>query len=73
MDRSERACLIADRLTEAFKNSGKSLYGIEKRLAITSTQSKSYMRGKHIPFPLILADLCEYLGVSMDWVCGLEG
>ena len=72
MQKHERKPLIANRLYKAATNCPKTKVKIAEECGIDVRKLTDYLNGKHSPTSWMLADICEVIGVSMDWVCGLE-
>lgn len=72
MNKEERIALIGENLKRAADICGKTREKIAEEAGIDVRALRGYLSGSHTPTAWMLANICESLGVSMDWVCGLE-
>ena len=72
MNKEERINLITENLRIAVNSCGKTREKVGEEVGVETRALRGYLSGSHTPTAWMLASLCESLGVSMDWVCGLH-
>lgn len=60
------------RLRKAIKNSGLTHEKIAEKIGVERSTVSHWATGRNTPDPYTLAKLANVLGVSVDYLCGLE-
>lgn len=64
--------LFADRLKRAVKNSDMNQAELADKIGVDRTSISHWQRGKHTPNPEQIQKLAKALGVTSDYLLGLE-
>lgn len=64
--------MFRDRLREAMKAKGISAYALAKALKITPGAVYLWLKGRRVPQFRLATKLADVLGVSVEWLAGLE-
>lgn len=63
---------LADNLRKLQKDSGFSQKEFATKLGIKDTTFSAYVRGKIVPPLSVIMQICEFTGVDMLWLCGID-
>lgn len=73
MRKDELSIIFADRLQQALDNNRMGPEDLDDAMIVQGIMVEKYLAGDHLPMLITAARIAEFLDVSLDWLCGMDG